>query len=268
MNSTPCQFQWCGNNKSNQLPFYCEPNLTYVPRTLLINTPCQQSAPASHHTLPTINITLDSLHSVQASQPDGAHILTVNISAPLAQSTCQAMRTLKVKLPPNYADHHAFHTCTIIWPICHSRHILPSLLGNKPNFHTSGTSGTQLQVEKTNQRSDHLNPHHHHNQIKIVHHFSYCGTRTWGLWEAPADRLSSRKVFNCSSPFSVPKTAYTWPNQLLGVCGKHLLINCLRAKWWVMGNGIAVVGWDNTKWTTSQNGEYAFAICIPEPPIF
>ena len=42
--------------------------------------------------------------------------------------------------------------------ICHLRHILPSLLGNKPYFHTSGTSGTRLKVEKTNQRSDHLNP--------------------------------------------------------------------------------------------------------------
>ena len=41
MNSTPCQFQWCSNNKLNLLPFYCEPNLTHVPRLLLIISPCQ-----------------------------------------------------------------------------------------------------------------------------------------------------------------------------------------------------------------------------------
>ena len=89
--------------------------------------------------------------------------------------------------------------------ICHLRHILPSLLGNKPNSH-GGASGTQLKVEKTNERSDHPKSHHHHNQIKIVHQYSDCGTRgiawfqlarfaPWGLWEAPADQLSPRKVF-------------------------------------------------------------------------
>ena len=108
--STPCQFQWCGNEKLNLLPFYCEQNLTHVPRPLLINTPYPiiNTCLSSHLASDQHHLGFDTL-SAGLTAPWCTNILSVNISAHLTQPTCQAMRTLQVKLPQNYADHHVFH---------------------------------------------------------------------------------------------------------------------------------------------------------------
>ena len=110
--------------------------------------------PPYHHTLPMINITLDSPHSVQASQPP-VYPIRQYLCTPYpahVPSCANVTGQIAPKLRRSPCFPHAPRA------ICHLRHILPSLLGNKPYFHTSGTSGTRLKVEKTNQRSDHLNP--------------------------------------------------------------------------------------------------------------
>ena len=194
--------------------------------------------PPFQHTLPIIKTCLsshlasDQHHlgfatlSAGLTAPWCTHILSVNISAPLTQPTCQAMWTLQVKLPPNYADHHAFHM-----------HREPyatydiSLLGNKPNFHTSGTSGTQLNDQSTIRSSKHSSSP-----------------------QSDQDRFITTLIVE-----HVGLLGSSWPNLLLGDCGKHLLINCLRAKWG---------SWDWCGWLrrhkVDNQSKWRVCVCIPE----
>ena len=119
---------------------------------LIIITPCQWStSPWIRHTQCRAHSPLVHMYPIRQylCTPYPAHVPScANVTGQIAP---------KLRRSPCFP--HAPRA------ICHLRHILPSLLGNKPYFHTSGTSGTQLKVEKTNQRSDHLNPHHHHTHL-------------------------------------------------------------------------------------------------------